>query len=188
MRDAKVFLDIDGVMADLVEAIADFHKLPNPFGEKSNLGKYFLHELIGLTEKEIWEPLSEDFWANLPLTAEAERIMSTILEFFPEEQVCFLSAPTQSPSSAAGKMIWIKKHFPSFWSDRRFLLGAAKHFCASEKALLIDDHEANITRFIQNGGRAVLYPRPWNSLHCFGSDEGLSLLRAHLLRFTTTIM
>jgi hypothetical protein len=69
-----------------------------------------------------------------------------------------------------GKKQWIRRYLPEeMWNN--YLIGPPKHLCASPDALLIDDVEENVDKFRAYGGRAVLFPRPWNRLRLKESGE-----------------
>jgi 5'(3')-deoxyribonucleotidase len=51
--------------------------------------------------------------------------------------------------------------------------------CARSDQLLIDDNDTNVERFRARGGRAILFPRPWNRNHELSGDP-MSHLREEL--------
>lgn len=42
---------------------------------------------------------------------------------------------------------------------------------AKSGAILIDDYDVNVSKFIQNGGRAILFPQPWNENRAITEDK-----------------
>jgi hypothetical protein len=50
-------------------------------------------------------------------------------------------------------------------SFRDFLIGPSKHLLAKPDVALIDDRHGNVRSFREHGGRAVLFPQPWNANH-----------------------
>lgn len=88
--------------------------------------------------------------------------------FGPRNIVVCTSVPLDS-EAASGKLKWIQREIPEY--SRRYLLGPAKEFCAP--GLMIDDSDFNVDNFELAGGKAVLVPRPWNSLHFTNTLETL---------------
>ena len=76
----------------------------------------------------------------------------------------FRFEPITDPLCVAGKVDWINTEIPREMR-RNFLIGPNKAIAARPDALLIDDHDQNVTDFRKAGGHAILMPRPWNSLH-----------------------
>jgi len=52
---------------------------------------------------------------------------------------------------------------PSFFYQKHYLIGPAKHFAATPDSLLVDDSEKNIDMWVAWGGVGLLFPCPWNS-------------------------
>lgn len=173
----KCFLDIDGIIADMLTGCMAHHGFANPYDDPSKHGLWDFADHVGLEPKAFWDPLGEDFWANLPLTDDAYAIVSMVEKRF-GNQVCLLSSPCRTPGCHDGKVRWVERHFPQFDRKRR-LFGSAKEFCASIDALLIDDWDQNVNAFRCEGGFAFLYPRIWNSRYT-ERERALELLEEYL--------
>ncbi|HID21142.1 MAG TPA: hypothetical protein EYP14_01900, partial [Planctomycetaceae bacterium] len=172
----RIFVDMDGVLSDFVSAALALH------GRLDALptwppGVWDLSRVLGRSSAEVWGGIArrgEDFWATLPPYPWADELIRLVRQFAP---FTILSSPSNQPSCLSGKMIWLQKHFgPGF---RDFLIGPPKHLCASPGAVLIDDSDENIARFRQHGGRAVLYPQPWDANHALTNDR-LAYVREQL--------
>lgn len=159
----RCLLDIDGVLADFNGGACHLHKVKNPYDDQVNFGKYEISELVGMSRAAFYNPLGEDFWANLQPTPECFKIVAHLEGIFGKEKICLLTSPIITPGCHEGKLRWIRKHLPDY--ARRTLIGASKEFAASPDAWLIDDAEKNTDKFALWGGNAFLVPRPWNSLH-----------------------
>lgn len=178
----KLFLDMDGVLVDFVRGTCRVHRAPNPWADGANAGDHDTVKLFGMTPFEFWQPIQNHvFWALLQPTPECDAVVRLCERAVGALNVCLLSVPCQSGGSASGKMAWIKRRLPEIGS--RFLIGGnseapevpPKHFCAHPDAILIDDSDANVDAFRAAGGKAILFPRPWNSRHefaCEGDDWG----------------
>jgi hypothetical protein len=178
---------MDGVVADVMRGASEFHKLPCPYRVGGHRGElvYDPCPLVGMDSETFWGPLDQDFWAGLPKTEEADRIVDLALRTFGKDGVCFLTSPTKYQGCADGKRAWAERHYPEIpvlLSCRSRAGAPPKWFCASPESLLIDDYAGNCREFQRFGGRVWLAPRPWNDRH---SDEPrlLDLLREFLLDF-----
>jgi len=174
----KCFLDMDGVVADIVLGMCHHFKVANPFDDPAYHGPH-TYNLMSIVGKgpELWADLGFGFWADLPETSEAAQIVDLVTQCFGVENVCILSRPTSNIGCMAGKRMWIERHFPQF--ANQFLFGIKKEFCASETALLIDDTQENVKAFEDAGGLAFLVPRPWNDRHA-DEPQLVTILREFL--------
>jgi len=125
------------------------------------------------TATTFWTSLTRDVWASVPPSSEFSQILTWATDGVGREDVHFLSSPTLSPDSVAGKLEWIQRYAPA-WMQRQFLIGPSKHLCATPKTLLIDDCDKNVEAFRMCGGHAILVPRPWNVLHGHNALEHLA--------------
>lgn len=157
-RATVCFLDLDGVLVDLVPSVLDFYSLPWPYDNVKNKG---IWDLSSIYPEIRWQDLPVEFWAQLPKTREAEKILQLVESVF-GDNVCLLSNPS-GPKSAMGKSIWIENNMPKY--RERSLLGKPKFFCASRRSMLIDDCDENVILFTAHNGSAILVPRVWNTLH-----------------------
>ena len=162
----NIFVDIDGVLADFVGAALQLHKAKNPWETNpKNLGKYDIAKLLAMTPKEFWAPTdSHDFWANLRPYQEGRALLDFLELNFPGDKIYLATSPTMSPYCSSGKHEWVARNLPRY--TRRLFIGAAKEaFAQVPGALLIDDADVNVKKFVGEGGRAILWPQPWNSAH-----------------------
>jgi 5'(3')-deoxyribonucleotidase len=158
-------LDMDGVIVDFIAGVSDLHGRPNPYQDPATHGKVTF-EFWGLSREECWGPVDAagaDFWAALPKTPEADRIVNLAIRRFGLENVGILSNPAFGRGCIQGKMEWLNRYYPDLVDNAVFT--AAKHLMAAPGNILIDDQDGNVDSFIKAGGEAVLVPRPWNTLH-----------------------
>jgi len=156
----RVFLDMDGVLADFCSAAFKLHGRENPYHSAHNLGEWDCIAMLGMTPEDFYAPMEHEFWANMDKTELADDLVLAVQGFVGVDNICLLTTPHKNPGSISGKKEWIHKHFPQF--DHRVLFGSPKHFCAHEDSLLIDDNEENVEIFSDHGGHTLLVPRPWN--------------------------
>lgn len=160
----KLLLDLDGVCVNFVDAICSIHDMPNPYDNPVNLGQYDLCKIWGITVEEFLLPTnSVDWWKTLGPMYDLNAIIELILKYFKPENVCILSKPpTCALCAMEGKWYWCDKHLPMFPNR---LFGNVKGFCAHKDAVLLDDADFKVDVFKMDGGRGVIFPRPWNTLY-----------------------
>lgn len=156
-----LFLDLDGVFVDLHPCVVGLHGLtfsePELLYNEWNMAKSY----VGMTEERMWghdELREAKFWANLPKTEWADRLMLTVRRYFAPDELCFLTKPLPGTGSAHGKQEWVERCYPGM----RFLIGDGKAHCAGPGKFLLDDATHNINEFNAAGGRGILFPRQWN--------------------------
>lgn len=177
----KVFLDLDGVCNRLIMHALEFVGCPVSRYRDSDYplpGNYDMIAAanallnLNLTHWQFWSRIPRSLWADTPPSQEFPWLLDATTELVGEDNVCFLTSPTFDPDSLAGKLEWIHRFAPPFL-HRQYLVGPAKEFCASPEALLIDDCDANVNAFRNAGAKAILVPRPWNSLYSLNTLEFL---------------
>jgi 5'(3')-deoxyribonucleotidase len=173
----KVFLDMDGVIADFVSAAVRVHGKPDPYLLPSSLGIFDMEKLWGITIEEFWAPINDagaSFWSTLEPMKDAFDIAQTAIDFAGgPENVCVLTSPSNDPGCIPGKRAWMEMHFPEL--KKNMLFGSAKHFLAGPNRILVDDRDKNLEDFAAHGGRSVCVPRLWNRLHSLSDFSGLSV-------------
>jgi len=166
----KVYLDMDGVVADFSRGAARKLRKPWPYDDVKNLGDagWDLIKLWGLkTPENLFGSMDQKFWESLDTTKEASSVVATLTSAFGVENICFLSAPCNTKGCAEGKRNWAHKYFPDIplllAMPSAFGRDAPKHMLAGPDTLLIDDYTVNTDNFTGSGGKAFLFPRPWNN-------------------------
>ena len=76
------------------------------------------------------------------------------------KEIVFLTSPSYDPSSACGKLFWLKSRFGRDFTN--YVLTSRKELLASPNVVLIDDLVANVNAFRKAGGHAILFPMVWN--------------------------
>ena len=150
-----IFLDMDGVIVNLHNAVSRLHNLDVPTA--------FHRGELRMTDEELWGRTNCNWWANLPWMDDGRAILALCEDAVGAENVVICSTPAAWPGSAEGKLRWIEQQMPNY--ARRFVLTPDKSWCADGRTLLIDDTEKNVTAFHQAGGASLLCPRPWNCFH-----------------------
>lgn len=149
----KIFLDMDGVIVDFVGGVC---KLVN-YTDSWIPGEYDLAKVLRNNIWDIIDKTDMEWWSNLDKTTDADAIINAVEKY--DYYIC--SSPTCSPLCAAGKLLWIQKHYPKL--ARKYVLTPHKHLLATRDSLLIDDSDVQCQNWTNNGGLAYLIPRMWNS-------------------------
>lgn len=157
----RIFLDVDGILADFVGRACECHGLENIYLDKKNEGHHVMHKQMGITADEFWTPLKgSGFWKDLDVLEEGVKVLRFLEENFGTKNIFFLSKPALDIGYFTGRYEWIHKNFPEY--IHRTFLHKDKFIFASDSSILIDDSIENCEVFIENGGVAFLYQQPWN--------------------------
>jgi hypothetical protein len=177
-----VLLDMDGVMCDMVSAAIRVHGRDVEETLRTwPPGLYDIVEVLNLSGKNrkqqenlFWEGLSGyDFWADLepyPWMGELWRECRKV------GRVTVVSTPTLDPMCAAGKLMWLDKHFGRRNKPfRDFVLTPDKSLLADPTRVLIDDSEDHCDAYIRalpgpSSCPYILFPQKWNRNHGFAAD------------------
>lgn len=159
-----ILLDMDGVIVDFVGAALRLHDQD----VEATLatwprGEWNVAKVLGVSTNVFWSKIDEageDWWATLPEYPWADELIAAVEES--QRGWVFATSPSRFHGSASGKVRWMQKKFGSGF--RGYMLGEHKNLFARREAILIDDNEEAVKRFRAEGGGAVLFPRPWNSL------------------------
>jgi 5'(3')-deoxyribonucleotidase len=156
------YLDMDGVLTDFIGGACRAHQVDNPYNRPEALGEWHLEKLLGISANHFWRVIDEDpgFWVNLEKTDEADKIVQFAIEEFGVDRIAFLTAPALDDSCLTGKRAWIKRYYPQITGGITF--AKDKGLYGHYGAWLIDDKPENCEAFSENGGIAMLLPRPWN--------------------------
>ena len=173
----KILLDVDGVLADFVTEAChyndhDLHTDPDTgaltlMGSRGDewpwpAGEYDIAGMMGFTACEFWHHLDyKNFWLGLRPYDHVSHLLTLLARTFGKKNICLLTTPALSEHCVPEKIQWIEKHLPDY--AEQYLIGPAKEFCAHDDSLLIDDSDANVNKFRNAGGNALLFPQWWNT-------------------------
>jgi hypothetical protein len=166
-----LFVDLDGVIADLVLGVGQLLWGAEYDHEKTlanwPLGKFELSHGFGIEDKIIWGQIDQQgmkFWKSLPRTT-LYRQLRLLIESNPDRvSTTILTKPGWSVGAYRGKMSWVGKNCPPQWG---FLATRGAKVCPypSQSMVLIDDCEDNLKSWTESGGSVIRVPRPWNNAH-----------------------
>lgn len=151
-----IFLDVDGVVADFASEFYKIHGRPDL--DYRTIPHYDFSDTLGISYEQAWSDpriACFEFWRDLPKLPWADAVVDLARS---KGQIAFLTQPIREPMCAAGKKAWLDRHYaglPFFICDKKKLL-------AHPGLTLIDDYEKNVNDWNERGGRAILFPAPYN--------------------------
>jgi len=93
---------------------------------------------------------SEEFWLSL----EEKKITGDLLKKY--RSISYVASSPNIELSATPKLKWLENKFGKDIM-KRTVLTASKHLLAKNNRVLIDDDVINCNRFVEHGGRAILF-------------------------------
>lgn len=142
-----IYMDMDGVLCDFI------YGFEHRFGIKYNKDKYgynLVEQLRvekGVDSVHLWDILGVTFWSQLPELPMA-RVLLDMCDY-----VCTTLPPSGKEAAMIGKMEWMKER--SY--GKPIITIEDKYRLAQPGTLLVDDNEYGVSRFIEHGGKAILY-------------------------------
>jgi len=147
----KVYLDMDGVLADFDQRFRDISGMePKDFENKYGT-------------KEFWNLIDEEnkikFWVGIPVMSGAADLVDAVKDYNYE----LLTSPSAKKQSYLGKILWVKNHTGDVFPSKpriNFKKAKEKHLVKPQLAktdILIDDREDTIGRWNASGGTGIVY-------------------------------
>lgn len=168
MKIHTIYLDMDDVLNTLGPYLLWFINCPvEPTDYSLYPGRLDIvpaaNRLLGVkryTRNTFWESMPRRVWADCPKSPECDWLIRRCRSLV-GGSIYVATSPTKDPDCLAGKLEWIHSHLPR-WMHRQYSITPRKWKLAQPGTLLIDDNEANCQKFVNGGGVAILFPRPWN--------------------------
>jgi hypothetical protein len=147
----KVYLDMDGVLADFDQRFRDISGMePKEFENKYGT-------------KAFWNLIDEEnkikFWVGIPVMPGAADLVDAVKDYNYE----LLTSPSAKKQSYLGKILWVKNHTGDVFPSKpriNFKKAKEKHLVKPQLAktdILIDDREDTIGRWNAAGGTGIVY-------------------------------
>ncbi len=147
----KVYLDMDGVLADFDQRFRDISGMePKEFENKYGT-------------KAFWNLIDEEnkikFWVGIPPMPGAADLVNAVKDYNYE----LLTSPSAKKQSYLGKILWVKNHTGDVFPSKpriNFKKAKEKHLIKPQLAktdILIDDREDTIGRWNAAGGTGIVY-------------------------------
>lgn len=165
MSTLDIYLDMDGVCTDFVSAAIRAHGFDVDDTlrkwQQQHAGEFFPYKIMGMEKDRFWKHLNtqgESFWTQLAPYPWYDELMerASVLG-----HVVFLTSPTHDPCCASGKLHWLQARFGVAFQD--YIFTAHKDRLAHPRAVLLDDFDHNVQKFVARGGHGIVFPQIWNS-------------------------
>jgi hypothetical protein len=151
-QDYKIYLDMDGVVADFDKRFRDLAGMgPKEFENKYGKNKFW--DFIDEGDNKI------KFWVGIPPMDGA----SQLVDYVSQHDYSMLTAPSAKKQSRLGKLLWIRNHTGDIFPSKPqviFKKAKEKHLVKpslTEKDILIDDRADTISNWESAGGTGILY-------------------------------
>lgn len=181
----KIFVDMDGVCCNWM-----LPALSLLYGDMGATRQYFdwpvgkTNDLV--KSSEFWDKLASkgpSWWENLPELNHYQKMMKTLRSRGEVFYLTSIPARESGANAAIGKVRWIQAR--EGLDFRNYVLTRYKHLAAGPDSVLIDDTEYQCEEFVQHGGKAILFPQPWNG---YKGSEYLGFKVVDYLSFALNII
>jgi len=157
----QLFVDLDGVMADLDKKVLEITgKYPTLSLKPNNKWKV-------KDRTKMWDKINEyvddgnEFWTNLELCEGAKTLWNSIKHLEPN----ILSAKNKiTPGKKSEKITWVKQNLDNHGTIIIVNDGTEKQKYAKNTAILIDDMPKNIEEWQNAKGIGILHSSPIKTL------------------------
>lgn len=158
----KIYLDLDGVLADFFHEYAKLAGVPeNQFG---------IHDYRSIppakTDPTLEKMIGTDFFHRLPKFITSDQLVKMVLKYVPDYHICSSPLRNDAENSEHWKREWIKDNLPIQPSDI-VITGSKEKYAVNPDGtpnILIDDRKKVLERWIAAGGIGIKYQSDEDSL------------------------
>lgn len=149
----RIFLDMDGVMADFVSGAIEAAALPLTHDQVDRWNFFEPY----MSAEEFWEHIHDtyEFWEGLEPYPWAQDLVELCKQY---GEVIFLSDSSHDDNAPSGKVKWLRRHGFLNADSSNYMLGHQKYLLGHNDGLLIDDSPANCSKW---RGKYILFPQKW---------------------------
>jgi len=150
-EEYKIYLDLDGVVADFDQRFKDLSGM-SPSDYESKNGKNAFWDFIDVKHKVA-------FWVGIPPMPQAK----TLVDYVSQHDYEVLTAPSIKKQSVLGKNLWVRNHTGKLFPSKpkvNFRFAKEKHKVKpnlTQYDILIDDKASTIDRWESAGGTGILF-------------------------------
>ena len=180
MRDRlKIFLDMNGVLVDLVGGLINLYpeEERNGFIQRLKEGEEYKDVLLGCWDRVSSNP--QKFWEGLMVFPWTDKLMSICSNYGSTAILSSVESPDRSTLSDAyshfGKMKLVSKYF----GEIPLVITKAKYLLGTQYSILIDDTRKRVDSFRKHGGNIFLWP---NQYHILDRGYPIDLVLGNLER------
>lgn len=164
-NEPRIFLDLDGVLANLVRAFCNQFNVDYPSDKLLDYSE--TRRALDIDPKTSpFEEFEEtlEFWTTVPVFPYTETLVRDISKLGKDWYI--LSKPTHSMHSWSGKYMWVKNNLPADLdcTSRLILHPGDKSSVCRPRDILVDDLSENCDDWLSAGGDAFLW-KPYGDTH-----------------------
>ncbi len=154
----KIALDVDGVLADVIESWLSYSNKIRPVISKSQISEWDFWKNHDIDKFDFYSELSTCWrsWKDIPPTE--SNIGLTTMQLSNLGTVDIVTARDESTHNDVKK--WLKLHNVNFKNYVGVLEGIEKS--KLDYDVFIDDSPLNAQSMLENGKSVILYSQPWN--------------------------
>ncbi len=152
-----ILLDMDGVICNFIEGLIETHRWPISHDSYSSWNH---HRTFGLSDEDMWAPTNDGkWWTQLNEYPWAKRLLQELMKL---GEVVFCTSPNRDATCPSQKVEWLRSKGFMWERGINYQIGKQKELNAKSGAILIDDSDDNVKKYRDHGGKAILFPMPWN--------------------------
>lgn len=160
MEIQKVYLDMDGVLADFDRGVKELCHLQPTSQNK---------ERDDAQDDRMWAAIRQigHFYGKLSLMPGAKEMFDRIYEQFGDRVEVLTGVPKANrgiETAGEDKIEWMKKHLSDKVRMNIVLRKEKKNYCTGPESVLIDDREDTILEWRNLGGTGILHIDPAETL------------------------
>jgi uncharacterized HAD superfamily protein len=154
----KIALDVDGVLADVIESWLNYSNTIRPKISKHEITDWEFWKKFQINRFDFYTELSScwENWLSIPAT---EKNLSSVTKSLSKMgQVDIVTARERSTDSFVKN--WLNHHNISYDNYVSVIDGPMK--ADLDYDVFIDDSPLNAVKFLKNNKKVILYSQPWN--------------------------
>lgn len=154
----KIALDVDGVLADVIESWLIYNNKIRPIISKDNITNWDFWKKFKINQYDFYEELASCWknWSSIPPTEDDLSIVIQNLSKF--GQVDIVTARDLSTDPFVKN--WLNLHNISYQNYVSVISGPMK--ADLDYDIFIDDSPLNAIKFLEHKKDVFLYSQPWN--------------------------
>ena len=156
--NTKIYLDMDGVLADFFAEYAVLAGLPR--------GSSYRDIPPAKADPTLDKMIGTDFFARLPMFPTAPSLIKLVLSYVPTYDICSSPLRGDHANSEKWKRVWIQKHLNPQPAEIVITGTKERHAVNADGSpnILIDDRGTNIVSWRARGGIGIKYQADEDSL------------------------
>lgn len=164
-----IYCDLDDVIVDFTNAALAIHGwCPEKFEALRKPGRWGMLTPMKMSLAEFWKPIhekGEDFWLGLEFLPWAHDLIQLLNR---STNWGLITDDSCHVVNHVGKAKFIHREFSQRVVSNSHITG--QKYRLAQGALLIDDREENVDRFIAAGGQGIVFPSRGNDLFQMAAD------------------